>query len=166
MEKYNKIGKMPRNDKQALRSLKTLSLRGRPNFHGRDERVRARFFLCMLAYYPEWHMRRKLKPLVFANELPPRNENPVVPAPRSEEVRRKQRTRRNRDGLPVHGFRDLLKHLGTLCETEFDTGIGFSLSVLTRMTPLQEKAFSLLGLKPHPAPQPRETEIKPRKPVQ
>ncbi len=151
---------------QAFRSLKTLSLRARPIFHWRDERVRAHFFLCMLAYYLEWHMRQKLKPLMFAEETPPRNENPVAPAPRSKEVRRKQRTRRNRDGLPVLGFRDLLEHLGTLCATEIDTGNGFSLSVLTRMKPLQEKAFSLLGLKPHPAPQPRETETIPRKPVQ
>ena len=150
---------------QAFRSL-NLSLRARPIFHGRNERVRAHFFLCMLAYYLEWHMRQKLKPLMFAEETPPRNENPVAPAPRSKEVRRKQRTRRNRDGLPVLGFRDLLEHLGTLCATEIDTGNGFSLSVLTRMKPLQEKAFSLLGLKPHPAPQPRETETIPRKPVQ
>ena len=151
---------------QAFRSLKTLSLRVRPIFHWRDERVRAHFFLCMLAYYLEWHMRRKLKPLMFAEENPPRQRNPVAPAPRSREVRRKQATRQNREGLPVLGFRDLLEHLGTLCATEFDTGSGFSVSVLTRMTPLQEKAFSLLGLKPHTAPEPRSSEARPRKPVQ
>ena len=151
---------------QAFRSLKTLSLRDCPIFHWHNERVRAHFFLCMLAYYLEWHMRRKLKPLMFAEETPPRNENPVAPAPRSKEVRHKPRTRRTPDGLPVHGFRDLLEHLGTLCATEIDTGNGFSLSVLTRMTSLQEKAFSLLGLKPHPAPQSSEMEARPRKPVQ
>ena len=137
---------------QAFRSLKTLSLRVRPIFHWRDERVRAHFFLCMLAYYLEWHMRQNLKPLMFAEENPTTHDNPVAPAPRSEEARRKQSTRRNRDRLPVHGFRDLLEHLGTLCATEIDTGSGFAVSVLTQPTPLQEKAFALLGLKPHPAP--------------
>ena len=146
--------------------MKTVNLHVRPIFHWRTERVRAHFFLCMLAYYLEGHMRRKLKPLMFAEETPPRKDNPVAPAPRSKEVRRKQRTRRNRDGLPVHGFRDLLENLGTLCATEIDTGNGFSLTVLTRMTTLPEKAFSLLGLKPHPAPQPRQTETRHRKPVQ
>ena len=116
----------------------------------------------MLAYYLEWHMRRKLKPLMFAEENPPRQDNPAAPVPRSPEVRRKQATRPNREGLPVLGFRDLLEHLGTLRATEFQTGSGFSVSVLTRPTPLQERAFSLLGLKPHPAPKPRNSEAPPR----
>ena len=151
---------------QGFRSQKTLSLRARTIFNWRNDRVRANFFLCILAYYHERHMRRTLKPLMFAEETSPRKENPVAPAPRSKEIRRKQRSRRNRDRLPVHGFRDLLEHLGTLCATEIDTGNGFSLSVLTRMTPLQEKAFSPLGLKAHPAPQPREMDTRHRKPVQ
>ncbi len=132
--------------KQAFRSLKSLSLRARPIFHWYNERVRAHFFLCMPAYYLESRMRRKLKSLMFAEETPPRTEHPVTPARRSREVRRKQRTRRNRDGLPIHGFQVLLKRLGTLCATEIDTGNGFSLPLLTRLTPLQEKASSLLRL--------------------
>ena len=147
---------------QAFRSLGTLSLRAGTIFHWRDECVRAHFFLCLLAYYLEWHMRRKLKPLMFAEENPPRHDNPVAPVPRSPEVRRKQATRRNREGLPVLGFRDLLEHLGTLCATEYQTGSGLAVSVLTRLTPLQEKAFSLLELKPHPAPKPRNPEAPPR----
>ena len=86
-------------------------------------------------------MRRKLKPLTFAEETPPRKEHPVAPAPRSRAVRRKQRTHRNRDGLPIHGFRDLLEHLGTLCATGIDTGNGFSLSLLgLNHTPLLSRA--------------------------
>ena len=147
--------------RQVFRSLKSLSLCARAIFHWRDKRLRAYFFACMLAYYLEWHIRRNLKPLMFAQESPPRQHNPAAPVARSRDIRRKQVTRRNRKSLPVHGFRDLLEHLGTLCATEIDTGAGFAGSVLTQPTPLQERTFSLLGLKPHPAPEPRNSETQP-----
>src|SRR6185312_8275596 len=50
---------------RAFRSLKTVDLQVRPVFHWNAERVRAHVFLCMLAYYVEWHMREKLKPILF-----------------------------------------------------------------------------------------------------
>ena len=124
------------------------------------DHVRAHEFLCMLAYYVEWHMRHRLKPLKFAEENPPRQVNPVAPVPRSRQVRRNQATRQNREGLRVLGFRDLPEHLGTLCATAFDTGSGFSVSVLTWLTPLQEKPFPCSALNPHPAPKPCTPEMR------
>src|SRR6202043_410266 len=50
---------------RAFRSLKTVDLEVRPIYHRRADRVRAHVFLCMLAYYVEWHMRQKLKPILF-----------------------------------------------------------------------------------------------------
>lgn len=48
---------------QAFRNLKTVQLEMRPIYHKKDERIKAHVFLCMLAYYVQWHMKQKLKPL-------------------------------------------------------------------------------------------------------
>jgi transposase len=48
---------------QAFRNLKTVSLDLRPVHHKKDDRIRAHVFLCMLAYYLQWHFMRRLAPL-------------------------------------------------------------------------------------------------------
>ena len=48
---------------QAFRSYKTVDLKVRPIYHWTNDRVRAHVFLCLLAYYVEWHMRRRPAPL-------------------------------------------------------------------------------------------------------
>ena len=58
---------------RAFRSLKGLDLLIRPIRHRTEERVPAHVFLCMLAYYLEWHLRRVWAPLLFEDEeLPQR----------------------------------------------------------------------------------------------
>jgi hypothetical protein len=48
----------------------------------------------------------------------------------------------------VHGFRSLLADLATLARNTITTAISphYPLTVLTRPTPVQQKAFALLGL--------------------
>src|SRR5260370_464491 len=53
---------------RAFRSLKTVDLHVRPIHHRQPDRVRAHIFLCMLAYYVEWHLRKNLAPLLFDDE--------------------------------------------------------------------------------------------------
>jgi transposase len=53
---------------RAFRSYKTVDLKVRPIYHHLADRVRAHVFLCMLAYYVEWHMRKALAPLLFDDE--------------------------------------------------------------------------------------------------
>ena len=53
---------------RAFRSIKTVDLNVRAVFHYNEQRVRAHVFLCMLAYYVEWHMRERLKPMLFDDE--------------------------------------------------------------------------------------------------
>ena len=66
---------------RAFRSLKTVDLKVRPVFHRTEPRVRAHIFLCMLAYYVEWHMRQKLKPVLFDDEdAEARRPSVVAPA--------------------------------------------------------------------------------------
>src|SRR5471032_1767168 len=100
---------------RAFRSLKTVDLQVRPVFHWNAQRVRAHVFLCMLAYYVEWHMREKLKPMLFDDEYveQARSErpSPVAKAQRSEQAKAKDASKHTEDGLPVHSFRTLLDDL-------------------------------------------------------
>jgi transposase len=137
---------------RAFRSLKTVDLQVRPVFHWNAQRVRAHVFLCMLAYYVEWHMREKLKPMLFDDEcLEQANAeraSPVLKARRSESARNKDATKHSDDGLPVHSFRTLLKDLATLTLNVAHTAINHQAKILitTRPTLIHEKAFRLLGI--------------------
>ena len=52
---------------RAFRNLKTVQLEIRPVYHKTDGRIRAHVFLCMLAYYLQWHMEQRLAPLFEAD---------------------------------------------------------------------------------------------------
>ena len=137
---------------RAFRSLKTVDLKVRPIFHWLDDRIRGHVFLCMLAYYIEWHMREKLAPLLFddheRDEAETTRVSIVQPAPRSEAARAKDRTKQTEDGLPVHSFRTLLADLGTLAKNRVRVrgGSGPEFYELTQPTPLQQRALDRLGV--------------------
>jgi Transposase DDE domain len=147
---YKDLSKVER----AFRSIKTVDLKVRPIFHWLDDRIRAHVFLCMLAYYVEWHMRRKLAPILFDDheraEAEASRASIVSRAPRSDAARGKDETRLTKDGMPVHSFRTLLADLGTLAKNRVRlAGIpGSELELLTEPTPLQKRAFDLLGVAP------------------
>jgi transposase len=101
---------------RAFRCLKGIDLLVRPIHHRVDPRVRAHLFLCMLAYYVEWHMRHALQSLLFADEeldRDRRERDPVKPAEASESAKAKKKTQKTAEGLPVHSFATLLAHLAT-----------------------------------------------------
>jgi transposase len=50
---------------QTFRAMKGIDILVRPIRHRTAERVPAHIFLCMLAYYVQWHMRRALAPILF-----------------------------------------------------------------------------------------------------
>ncbi len=52
----------------AFRNLKTVQLEMRPVYHKLDDRIKAHVFLCMLAYYIQWHMQKRLEPLFKKNK--------------------------------------------------------------------------------------------------
>lgn len=140
---------------RAFRSLKTVDLQVRPVFHYNSERVRAHVFLCMLAYYVEWHMRQKLKPMLFDDEFIAAAQlgkpSAVAKARRSEHAKSKDATRHALgDELPLHSFRTLLQDLATLAYNITHTALNPNAKIIltTRPTPLQEKAFRLLGVNP------------------
>lgn len=134
---------------QAFRHFKLSDLEVRPIYHYTEPRVRAHLLLCMLAYWVQREMQRALAPLLFVDEAPPARPDPVAPAPRSEPARRKDRTGHTADGFPVHSFRTLLATLGTLVKNRVvprGANPGTVLDLLTQPTPLQQRAFHLLGL--------------------
>ncbi len=139
---------------RAFRSIKTVDLQVRPVFHYSAQRVRAHVFLCMLAYYVEWHMRARLKPMLFddehLDEASASRASPVLKAVRSEHARAKDASKRADDGLPLHSFRTLLKDLGTLTYNIARTGANPNAMIIitSRPTPIQDKAFKLLALSP------------------
>jgi hypothetical protein len=133
---------------RAFRSTKSVDLEVRPIHHRTEPRVRAHVFLCMLAYYVEWHMRRALAPLLFedhekgAAQLQRRSA--VARAERSPAARKKVRTRRTSDDLPVHSFQTLLKDLSTLTKNRVRVGGGVAFDQLACPTPIQQRALDLL----------------------
>jgi hypothetical protein len=144
---YKDLAKVER----AFRCLKTVDLHVRPIHHRLVPRVRAHVFLCMLAYYVEWHMRRAWAPLLFAEDDPhdaaQRRGSPVKPARRSASAEVKALTKKTCEGETVHSFRGLLEHLATLTKNTIQpAGDLPAFDRLTVPTPLQQKAFDLLGL--------------------
>lgn len=148
VRRYKSLAQVER----AFRSLKGIELRVRPIYHRTPDHVRAHIFLCLLAYYVEWHMRRALAPLLFDDEELPtdrQRRDPVAPAEPSAAARHKKLVRQTEDGLPVHSFTTLLEALGTRCRNTCrvkSDPTGSSFRLLTEPTPVQAKAFQLLGL--------------------
>jgi hypothetical protein len=145
---YKRLAQVER----AFRSIKTVDLKLRPIHHHLAERVRAHVFICMLAYYVEWHMRRALAPILFDDDDKPaaarRRQSAVAKAQRSERAERKARTKLTADGAPVHSFQTLLADLTTIVKNRFQPkdGSATSFEMITTPTPLQHRALDLLGV--------------------
>jgi hypothetical protein len=139
---------------RAFRCMKTIDLHVRPVFHYCEQRVRAHVFLCMLAYYVEWQMRERLKPMLFDDEYieeaSAARASPVAKALRSDHAKAKDASKTADDGSPLHSFRTLLQDLSTLAYNITYTHLNPEAKIVTttRSTPLQAKAFKLLGLNP------------------
>ncbi len=138
---------------QAFRSLKTVDLKVRPVFHRNADRVRAHVLLCMLAYHVEWHMRQRLRPMLFDDEDRGGAEagrvSAVASARKSAPARAKASTGRTAEGDPVHSFRTLLADLATVTRNTVAPALPGAerFEITTRPTPLQQKAFDLLAVK-------------------
>ena len=138
---------------RAFRSLKTVDLKIRPVFHRSAERVRAHVLLCMLAYYMEWHMRHRLSPMLFDDKDREAGEaarpSIVAPARVSNTAASKARSKRTAEGDPVQSFHTLLAGLATFTRNavvlRWPGAEPFE--VITRPTPLQDKALKLLGVR-------------------
>ena len=133
---------------RAFRSVKTVDLEVRPIHHRLAGRVRAHVFLCMLAYYVVWHMRKALAPLLFDDHDKENarkgRSSPVAPAKVSAAAKAKAASRKTADGHPVHSFRTLLQDLATLTRNTVRLGDALPAAMLATPTPLQQEVFDKL----------------------
>jgi hypothetical protein len=138
---------------RAFRSYKSVDLKVRPIYHHLPDRVRAHVFLCMLAYYVEWHMREKLAPLLFDDDDPETAQaaraSIVAPAQPSPSAREKAHTQRTAEGHPVHSFHTLLDDLATIVKNRIQPKLpgAIPFDKITRPTSLQHRALDLLGVR-------------------
>jgi len=139
---------------RAFRSLKTVDLHLRPIHHWLAPRVRAHVFLCMLACHVEWHMRERLKAMLFDDDdltVAARERASIVaPAQPSPAALRKRASKLTANGGPVHSFQTLLRDLATCTLNEMTTTLNpaYSFTLVATPTPIQAQAFSLLALDP------------------
>ena len=135
---------------RAFRSMKTIDLHVRPIHHWLATRVRAHIFLCMLAYYVEWHMRKVWRELLFADEdlKSKTRRDPVAAAQRSEAALNKAATHTLDDGSPAHSFRTLLQELSTIVRNTCQPADGptqLNFQMTTVPNPTQQRALQLLN---------------------
>jgi len=136
---------------RAFRSLKTVDLQLRPIYHHNDDRIRAHVFLCMLAYYVEWHMRERLREVLFEDtdreSAESERRSIVAPSVRSTSARQKDATRTTDSGHPVQSFQDLLRDLATLCRCRLRLeSSDAQYHQLTESSATQRRALELLEL--------------------
>ncbi len=136
---------------RAFRSFKTIDLKVRPIRHRLEDRVRAHIFLCMLAYYVQWHMLEAWRPLLFCDEdqQAKATRDPVAPAKRSEAALRKVHSKTLDDGSEVHSFQTLLKLLSgivrNVCRVPGAGPDTPTFEVVTTPNVKQQRAYDLLG---------------------
>ena len=138
------------NVERAFRSIKTIDLKVRPIHHRLADRVRAHIFLCMLAYYVEWHLREAWRELMFADTdtHAKATRDPVAPATRSAAAQAKAATHTLIDGTPAHSFATLMAELATIvrntCRTPNAGPHAPTFEVTTTAEPMHQRAFALV----------------------
>ena len=136
---------------RAFRSIKTMDLKVRPIHHHLETRVRAHIFLCMLAYYVEWHLRQAWRELMFADEdqAAKRTRDPVAPARRSAAALVKVQSHTLVDGTPTHSFQSLMAELATVvqntCRTPNSASDSPTFQITTTPNNTQKRALELIA---------------------
>ena len=122
----------------------------RPIHHRTADRVRAHIFLCMLAYYVDWHMREAWRELMFADtdQQAKATRDPVAPAMRSPAALAKVASHTLDDGTPAHSLSTLLAELATLvrntCRTPHAGPDAPTFELLTTPNAKQQRALELI----------------------
>jgi transposase len=129
---------------RAFRTFKGPELQIRPIHHRLEDRVRAHVLLCMLAYYLTWHLRQAWTPLLFKDENPPTQPDPVAKAIRSRLAQRKTHTKRTTTGETAHSYKSLLAELATLTRNTIRLpGTTATFNKLAAPTATQARALEL-----------------------
>ena len=135
---------------RAFRCLKGIDLLVRPIRHRTEERVSAHIFLCLLAYYVEWHLRRAWAPLLFEDEErreERKRRDPILPAEPSASAQAKKHSHQTAEGFPVHSFQTLLAELASRARVTYEiksADVRAACQQVPEPTPLQRRAYELI----------------------
>ncbi len=147
-ETYKSLSQVER----AFRSMKTTRLQIRPIYHWEETRIRAHVFLCMLAYYVEWHIHNKLAPYLYSDDQKEKGkqkrESVVDPAQKSDAAMKKAATHQAEDGMPVNSMDTIIDFLGTICKNKMQyDNHDEPFYTITQPTKEQQKILDLLEVK-------------------
>jgi transposase len=141
---------------RAFRCLKGIDLLVRPIRHRTEDRVPAHIFLCVLAYYVEWHLRRAWAPLLFEDEErweQRQHRDPVLSAEPSPSAQRKKHSHETADGLPVHSFETLIAELASRARVSYalkprkeEEKTNLTFQQVPEPTPVQARAYELVRM--------------------
>ena len=148
---------------RAFRCLKGIDLLVRPIRHRTEDRVPEHIFLCVLAYYVEWHLRRAWAPLLFEDDErweQRQHRDPVRSAEPSASAQQKKHSHETAEGLPVHSFQTLIAELASRArvtytfkpqkqgeQTKEKTNLGnATFKQVPEPTPVQARAYELIRL--------------------
>ncbi len=143
---YKRLAEVER----AFRCLKGIDLLVRPIRHRTEDRVPAHIFLCLLAYYVEWHLRQAWAPLLFEDEErreERQRRDPILPAEPSPSARAKKSSHQTADGLPVQSFATLLAELASRARVTYEiksADVTLACKQVPEPTPLQARAYELI----------------------
>lgn len=148
VETYKSLSQVER----AFRSMKTTRLQVRPIYHWEETRIRAHVFLCMLAYYVEWHMHNKLSPYLYSDDQKEKGKQKrasiIDPAQKSDAAIEKEATHQAEDGTPVNSMDTIIDFLGTICKNKMQyDNHDEAFYTITQPTKEQQKILDLLEVK-------------------
>ena len=151
---YKRLAEVER----AFRCLKGIDLLVRPIRHRTEDRVPAHIFLCVLAYYVEWHLRQAWAPLLCEDEKrreERKSRDPILPAKPSDSAERKKHSHRTVEGLPVYSFAGLLSELASRARVTYalksekpEEQSKLTFKQVPEPTPAQARAYELIRLFP------------------
>jgi transposase len=118
----------------------------RPIHHRLEDRVRTHLLICMLAEYVRWHLRHAWAELLFQDEIPRSNADPVAKATRSPQAARKAGRRRTRQHEPCHTIASLFDELENRTRNTIRVkGTDATFPQLSTPTELQARALELIN---------------------
>ena len=116
-------------------------------YHHLEDRVRTHIFLCMLAYHVSYELTQRLASLLFTDDTPISNIDPVAPARRSPQGQANASAARTEHGHRAHTLPDLLADLATLTRNTLRIHNATTFTRLSEPTALQATTLQLLGVK-------------------
>ena len=131
--------------------MKRSRLQVRPIYVYSADHVRAHVFQFMLAYNLEWHLRKRLAPMLFEDDDPrtqPPNARHPCRRPKYPSGQSGRQTKTTETGLPAHSLRTMLQDLGNLTcnEATLPGQPNHPLTIIAQPTPLPAEAFQRPGV--------------------